>query len=236
MKQIRKYTLSLSFFLLLFVVSGCGGTNSGVIVTNPQESGSVFANTQCDVVVDKIYYEVCYSYSYKGARFVAYTLDGENVNNPNIEERFYFYEEELLPNEYRSRYDDYTGSGYDRGHLASDASFDWDEDALKSVYSMINIVPQNPEVNRYSWIDTEYEERARAVEFGSVDVVVALSYGTNPMQIGEDEIAVPEAMYKKISNETANYLACYKYENIPYDVESDSLQQHQIACDFFPFY
>jgi endonuclease G len=235
MKFLDKYTYFV-VSVIVFFLHGCGGNSGGVVVTNPQETGSIFANTQCDIVLDKIYYEVCYSYNYKGARFVAYSLDGANVNNPNIQDRPYFYEEALIAKNYRSSYDDYTGSGYDRGHLACDASFDYDEDVLKSVYSLVNIVPQDPDVNRYAWIDTEYEERAKAVEFGSVDVVVGVVYGENPMRIGEDEIAVPQAFYKKITNATRNYKACYRYENIPYDIASDYLQQHQISCDFFPFY
>jgi endonuclease G len=230
-----------STFLLftLFLLSACGTNNDGSLIgTLPQPSSktSPLKNATCSQLLHKKYYEICYDYGAKGALFVAYTLDGRVVNNPNITQRFSFYEEDTIPLRYRSDSDDYRGSGYDRGHMASDASFDYNQSALYSVYSMANIVPQNPDVNRYSWIDTEFLERDKAVEYGKVSVVIAIVYSDNPERIGKDDIAVPSGFYKKIYNTSKNYEACYFYENIPYDIASDTLTQHQVACNYFPFY
>ena len=226
----------ISLLLNIFLFSGCG-TNSDSVAPSQQTSTNIlFPSGVCDQIIDKHYYEVCYSYGKKGALFVGYTLQKDLVDAQNIEERLFFYEELEIPSAYRSESDDYTGSGYDRGHMASDASFDYNETALYSVYSMANIVPQNPDVNRYSWIDTEYLERDKAVEYGSVDVLIAVVYGDNPQRIGANEIAVPSGFYKKLSNEKVDYEACYFYENIPYDVELDTLEEHQVDCSYFPFY
>ena len=64
---------------------------------------------------------------------------------------------------YRSHSRDYTHSGYDRGHLANDASFDYDMKIVRKTYTMANIIPQAPMVNRKTWIKAEKLERSVAV-------------------------------------------------------------------------
>jgi len=71
----------------------------------------------CDQIIDKQVFTICYDYQMKGAKYVAYTLDGSLVNKTNIKKRTSFYTEKNLPNKYRSHNKDYTHSGYDRGHL-----------------------------------------------------------------------------------------------------------------------
>jgi len=77
----------------------------------------------------------------KGAKYVAYTLYGDKVNSVNIKKRMGFYTEKNIPAKYRSKNKDYTHSGYDRGHLANDASFDYSKKSLRKTYSMANIIP-----------------------------------------------------------------------------------------------
>jgi len=212
MQKSYIYSLIISFFVV-----GC--------------SNAVSVNdvALCDRIIDKNYYEICYDDFYKGALFVSYSLDGEKVYANNIEERDNFYIEPSIPREVATSSDDYVGSGYDRGHLASDASFDYTQEALHSVYSMANIIPQEPEVNRESWIDTEYYERQKAREFGSVEVIIGVVYPDNPMQIGEDLLSVPSAYYKSIQNTENGFHECYYYENIPSFGEED-LQDHRVEC------
>jgi endonuclease G len=217
-----KYIEILFLGSSVLLLNGCSGVDG---------SDTNETIRSCDTIIDKGYYEICYDYKYKGALFVSYSLDGEKVYENNIEQRDDFYIEPSLPREYASSSDDYIGSGYDRGHLASDASFDYSEDALYSVYSMANIVPQDPDLNRYLWIDTEYYERQKAAEFGSVDVVIGVVYPENPMQIGVDFISVPSAFYKSISNTQYNFQECYFYENIPSTEEDGSLEEHSVDCN-----
>lgn len=90
----------------------------GVISLLNATSIDDFINKQnCSQIIDKQIFEVCYDYKAKGAKYVAYTLDGRLVNSLNIEERARFYSESTIPMQYRSKSSDYSRSGYDRGHL-----------------------------------------------------------------------------------------------------------------------
>jgi len=224
MKRNMLFKISLlGIFLLLS--QGCNSTHQSP-TSNIISNGK---STPCDTILDKKYYNICYDDDLKGALFVSYKLSADKVNTSNITKRPSFYEDKTLPKEYISRSSDYIGSGYDRGHLASDASFDYSADALKSVYVMSNIVPQYPSLNRYAWSDTEDEERRLAKKYGEVGVIIGVVYDDNPQRIGADFIAVPAAFYKTIYT-TDGHQVCYYYENIPIDTTVDELSDHQVDC------
>lgn len=66
-----------------------------------------------------------------------------------------FHEEKTLPEYHRSRNSHYRNSGYDRGHMAPAADFKSSEDHMKDTFSLINISPQTPVVNRLIWSKLE---------------------------------------------------------------------------------
>ena len=185
----------------------------------------------CDQIIDKQVYTICYDYEMKGAKYVAYTLDGSKVNAINIKKRNSFYTEKNLPNQYRSHNKDYTHSGYDRGHLANDASFDYDKKVVAKTYTMANIIPQVPNVNRKTWIKAEELERKVAVGLGMVNVLNGVVYSSNPPRIGKNKIAVPDGFWKMIYNDKENYKKCFYYENdLNAVVKGDKLKSHLVDC------
>lgn len=186
---------------------------------------------ECDQVIDKQTYKMCYDYSYKGAKYVYYTLNGALVNKINIKKRPKFYPEKEIPKQHQSISKDYYKSGYDRGHLASDGSFDYDKTILKKAYSLANIVPQSPKVNRYTWIKTERYERALAVKYGSIKVLIGIIYDKDPLRIGLNKIAIPKAYYKKLYNDI-DFKECYYYKNDIHVVsKGDKLKHHLVNCN-----
>ena len=185
----------------------------------------------CDQIIDKQVFTICYDYEMKGAKYVAYTLDGSKVNAINIKKRNSFYTEKNLPNQYRSHNKDYTHSGYDRGHLANDASFDYDKKVVAKTYTMANIIPQVPNVNRKTWIKAEELERKVAVGLGMVNVLNGVVYSSNPPRIGKNKIAVPDGFWKMIYNDKENYKKCFYYENdLNAVVKGDKLKSHLVDC------
>ena len=186
----------------------------------------------CPQIIDKQVFTICYDYKAKGAKYVAYTLDGTKVNSVNIKKRNSFYTEKNLPKKYRSHTKDYTHSGYDRGHLANDASFDYDEKTVRKTYTMANIIPQAPNVNRKIWIKAEKLERKVASKLGSVSVLNGVVYSSNPARIGKNQIAVPDAFWKMIYNDEKNYKKCFYYKNdLNAIAKGDKLKAHLVDCD-----
>lgn len=100
-------------------------------------------------------------------------------------------------------HNDYTHSGYDRGHMAPNYGIAtrYGSEAQKETFLMSNVIPQNPIVNRHLWKDLEMRVAKRYGRyFGEVWVV------TGPVFQGEIKkldsgIPVPSAYYKIIVDE-----------------------------------
>lgn len=202
--------------------------SANVFAVNVQD----FINDRnCSQVIDKTIFQVCYDYQLKGAKYVAYTVDGSTANaSEHIKKRPSFYAENNIPVKYRSYPEDYTHSGYDRGHLANHADFDYSANILYQTYSMSNIIPQVPAVNRDTWIKAEKYERSVAQSLGAVSVINGVDYSNNPERIGKHKIAVPTSFWKIIFNDSKNFKRCFKYDNVVLDVKSDKLKNHEVDC------
>jgi endonuclease G, mitochondrial len=92
---------------------------------------------------------------------------------------------------------DYTGSGYDRGHLCPAADMSFDTNALRETFFMSNISPQAKGFNTGIWREMEELTRDWARKYGRIYVV------TGPMlsrpgiaQIGFSKVTVPVGFFK----------------------------------------
>ncbi|EAU56003.1 DNA/RNA non-specific endonuclease [Mariprofundus ferrooxydans] len=192
-----------------------------------------FINSRnCDQVLDKGFYQICYDYSAKGARYVGYTLDGSKVNAGDIKKRPRFYPDTAIPAKYRTTSSDYTKNEFhaDRGHLAPDASFDWSQKSLHSVYSMANIIPQYSKINRKTWVKAEKYERLVATKLGKVTVINGVIYGLNPQRMRKSGIAYPEAFWKMLYD-NHGFERCFYYKNDSHaKIKGDKLRDHVVDC------
>lgn len=186
----------------------------------------------CDRVLDKGYYQICYDYNAKGALYVGYTLDGSKVNAGNIKKRPRFYPDKHLPKRYRTKSSDYTRNEFhaDRGHLAPDASFDWSPKSLKAIYSMANIIPQYRWINRKTWVKAERYERLIASKLGSVTVINGVVYGSHPKRMRKSGIAYPKAYWKMLYDNNG-FERCFYYKNDSHvKTKGDKLRDHVVDC------
>jgi len=189
---------------------------------------------QCDQIIDKQLYSICYSYKYKGALSGWVTLSGKNVNTKNdIKKRPRFYNEKTIPMKYRTKYKDYTGFGKDwnRGHfIVADADFDYDSKALNKAYTMANIIPQAADVNQKTWIKVERYGRTLAQKLGYINSISIAKYENSNQKIKND-IVIPTTLYRIYYNNDAKVEKCFKYENrLDADYKSDKLKDHIIDC------
>jgi endonuclease G len=218
-------------------VSDINHTEINVEVNKTINLDNFINDVLCDQVIEKEFstgglLSICYDYGYKSAKYVGYTLDGTLINSVNLEDRPRFYTEREIPKEYQILYSDYTRSGYDRGHLAPDADFDYIEEDLKVIYSLANIIPQDPNVNRYFWTKAEYQERLVAASLGELSVINGVVFDEKPTYIGTNQIAVSKAFWKILYNDEKEFRQCYYYDNFVLgDADLDTLAKHKVDCD-----
>lgn len=185
----------------------------------------------CDQVLNKGFYHICYDYGYKGAKYVTYDLDGSLVNKVNIKKRPRFYPDKEIPREYRTYPKDYSHNRFraDRGHIYSDSAADHSQKTLNGVYTMANIIPQHRSVNRFGWKRLEKYERLAATKLGKVHVVNGIEYGNNPKRLKKSGIAYPVGYWKKITGR--NFERCFYYKNeLVRNPKADKMRDHEVSC------
>ncbi len=230
----NKLINKIAILSLTFAFTACQNidTNKKPVlnIQNQDTIEAKFINRDnCDQIINKDFFKICYNYKYKAAKSVAYTLEGDLVNDVNIKDRPKFYPESAIDDPYRAYVQDYYHSGYDRGHLAPDAAFDWSEDSLEATYSLANIIPQDRDVNQHQWVKVEEHARKEAVLLGKINVINLVVYPEHPKTIGDDKVAVSKGYYKIMYNNLKNYKECFYYENNA-SLNANTLYGNKVNC------
>lgn len=142
-------------------------------------------------------------------------------------------------------HDDYTHSGYDRGHMAPNYAIStrFGSDGQKETFLMSNIIPQNPMVNQHLWKDLEHRVALRYGRYFSEVWVMTGPVFREPIKKLKSGVAIPAAYYKIIADENEGRLRVIAFlveeEPPPYSrlasflVSIDRLEE-ETGLDFFP--
>lgn len=155
-----------------------------------------------EVVIEKTYITIGYNTEYNipnyvGEKLVYSMTVGTEKREPG------FYPETALPVEKQIRSKQYKGSGYDRGHLAPAADFKWNKNAMYESFSMANVAPQWPTVNRRNWQYLESQIRKYSKSVDTLYVITG-TVVTNPKHCISDSIVVPTYFYKAAIGKKGN--------------------------------
>ncbi|MBR4380421.1 MAG: DNA/RNA non-specific endonuclease [Bacteroidaceae bacterium] len=186
-------------------------------------------------------YTVSYNRNWNLPNWVAWELNKNETkgkNNRNEE----FTSDPELPKVNQVEPWDYSGSGYDRGHMCPAGDNHFDAKAMNESFYMSNICPQNHELNTGKWNDLEIACRRWANKYGEVYIVCGpIIDKRKGKRIGkEHDIIVPEQFFKVIlitSTKPARAIG-YIFENNgsdrPYKAYSIDEIEQKTGMDFFP--
>ncbi|MBK8557969.1 MAG: DNA/RNA non-specific endonuclease [Lewinellaceae bacterium] len=147
-------------------------------------------------LVEHTWYVLSYDENHELARWVAWELQRDRLKMPWQDRAESFFPDPMVHTESATPRD-YSGSGYDRGHICPAADMAFDSLAMAESFYMSNIAPQLREFNVGVWKDLEHQTRAWAKKFGSLYVVAGPVLTADPMdQIGFSKVSVPTAYYR----------------------------------------
>ena len=112
--------------------------------------------------------------------------------------------------------DDYTNTGYDRGHLAAAADSST-QAQMSDTFLMTNMTPQEPTVNRTPWRLLEVKVRDMSYSY----VVTGAVYSFPAKTIGTHAVSVPVSYYKIVYLKDGTIQA-FEAENKPKSPVVDS--------------
>lgn len=125
-----------------------------------------------------------------------------------------FHPDDHIPASERAELHHYARSGYDRGHVAPSADM-FDMQSQFECFSLANMIPQVPEVNRGVWEGIESTVRKLTKAKGNLYVVTGpIFQGDNLQRIG-GAVMVPTKMFKAIYDPSRHEAGAYLLDNAP---------------------
>ena len=141
-------------------------------------------------------YTLSYNADYKTPQWVAWELTGKETKGK--EERT----DKFLPDPdvrgAKAYSNDYTKSGYDRGHMAPAADMKWSPDVMKESFYFSNMCPQHPQLNRRGWKNLEEKIRNWAIADSAIIIICGPIIEKQPKTIGKNKVVVPQRFFKVV--------------------------------------
>ncbi|MEG3880254.1 DNA/RNA non-specific endonuclease [Microcoleus sp. herbarium7] len=169
--------------------------NRNLLLGNPSNAVSSIASIDNYLMV-KPQYVMSYNSKTRTANWVSWQLNRSWIGAADRQDNFRL--DDSLPDAwYKVRPNDYTGSGYDRGHIAPSADRTRNEADNSATFLMTNMMPQVPELNRGLWGDLEDYCR-ELVQQGKELYIIAGPVGRKGSIGRKEKIAVPAKNWKVI--------------------------------------
>lgn len=152
-------------------------------------------------IVQHTYYTLSYIEKCEQAEWVAYMLTTEMVTGGS--ERSNKFKKDTLVTTGSALPEDYTKSGYDRGHLCPAADMRWNKEAMNETFYMSNMSPQVPGFNRGIWKQLEEQVRNWVLQDDTLFICTGPILRNGLNTIGrKNKVSVPEQFYKIILDYT----------------------------------
>jgi endonuclease G len=170
------------------------GGNRNLLLGNP--SGAAHdPNQPTNYLIERPQYVLSYNRDRGTANWVSWQLTPKDLGEAK-RSNIFVMDTTLPKGWYRVTTDDYTGSGYDRGHLCPSADRTASQKDNEATFVLTNILPQAPDNNRNTWENLESLSRD-LVDKGHVLYIIAGGDGDNGT-IAKGKIAVPRYTWKII--------------------------------------
>ena len=157
--------------------------------------------TAGDVLIEHEGYTLSFNVETNCPRWVAWSLSAEEVDGRQAHRVNDFRADPSVPEGHRAEPADYSGSGYDRGHMCPAADMKWSSRAMSECFYMSNICPQVPELNQRWWNTLENACRRWAKNEGEVYICCGPIFRDTRRKktIGKTvQVRVPNAFFKVV--------------------------------------
>ncbi|MDQ3714371.1 MAG: DNA/RNA non-specific endonuclease [Acidobacteriota bacterium] len=163
-----------------------------LLLGNPSNATSDVANEN-NYLMLKPQYSLSYNRSRATANWVAWRLDASWIGNAPRQDDF--RPDETLPaGWYRVLDSDYSGSGYDRGHMVPSGDRTRSIPDNSATFLMTNIVPQIAANNQGAWED--FETYCRTLAQSGQEIYIVSGVVGNIGTIAQGRIVVPHSTWK----------------------------------------
>jgi endonuclease G, mitochondrial len=208
---VRKITCFLILTIAISLVScrnpdiPLGGETKGninLLMGNPSQATSSPGNSE-NYLIARPQYALSYSKNKGIPNWVSWELNSSWLGDAHRVGKF-APDEELPTNWERVKPSDYTGSGFDRGHMTNSEDRSRSPEDNIQTFLMTNIIPQSPDNNQGVWVQLENYSR-ELVRSGKELFIISGGHGQGGIgknglraAVGRGKVVVPAVTWKVI--------------------------------------
>jgi endonuclease G len=175
--------------------AGGAPVSPNVALGDPSDATADASNRNNYLLV-KPQYVLSYNDERGGPNWVSWRLVASDIGD--VERQDNFHPEQSLPAGFRRvTPNDYTGTGFDRGHVCNSKDRTATPEDNSETFSMANMLPQTPDLNRQVWESLESYSRTLAQK-GNQLFIFAGGYGSAKTIGKSNKVTVPTNCWKII--------------------------------------
>jgi endonuclease G, mitochondrial len=188
---LTKFKPVYSLLLLLFIAFSVSAQTSNQLVLGNPNKAETNLNDSNNYLVTHASYILSYNEARGSANWVFWHLEKSDIGDAVRTDAF--APDTTLPKEWWITPTDYSGSGFDRGHLCPSKDRSDTEERNKQTFLMSNMQPQVPKLNQQTWKYLEDYTR-EIVGRDNEAYIYAGCYGTSGKI--KDKITIPTNCFK----------------------------------------
>jgi endonuclease G len=180
----------------------------------------------CHQKIQQAYYTICYSDKHRQAKWTIHRLTLNSINGKQKRTND-FRKNPQVDDPVGSK--DFSGSGFDRGHMVPAADMKLNKQAMSETFYMSNMSPQNSSLNRGMWGSLERRTRDWVKRDGEAYVVTApvLENGLNRIKSG---VSIPDYYYKIIYFPDDQIVKAFLIPNIK-PIKNEKFYDYSVSVD-----
>lgn len=230
MKIMIKIALVLT---LILIMDACSVKHSA---EGQEETSSPHLRFEADPMDDFVLYRgfvVAFNKKHKVPNYTIHRITTEQLqaNNGIRAKRSDYFKVDERVKEHSAQRSDYYKSGYDRGHYVPAGDFVYSQELKDETFTYTNVSPQLKALNRYGWKYLEAAIRDKVLAWKCSAYVVSGSlFKAGNKRIGENQIGVPDQLYKIVFYPDSMKMYAFRMNNSN-EAYSGSLQDYQLTVD-----
>lgn len=138
-----------------------------------------------------------------------------------------FHTDNRINSKYQAKLKDYQNSGFDRGHLVPNSDMPNKKSQYES-FSLSNIAPQNPNLNRIVWKNLEESIRSKIVKTNNnAYIITGVIFQNKTILKLNNSILVPDYFYKIVTYENGNQEIYIAKNDINAEIQNTTIENIQ---------
>lgn len=194
-----------------------------------------------DQILVNRFYTVGYSYYFRQAKWALEIVDPHKEVMNDVQRHNNFRPDFRVPQRFRADLSDYSGSGYDRGHLVASANQNDKQIQNSETFLLSNMSPQLAKLNRKKWRELESAVRKLDSDEDILETYVIsgplFDFSRSIKMIGEHDqngirIPVPSHFYKCVlTEEKSGRIKMWAFEMENADL-AENIEHYRVSTSY----